>query len=52
MNARPAVRRLGRRWLEIGLYIAPAAALYGLFVIVPVVQAVRYSFYSWNGLGP
>src|SRR6185503_5383497 len=26
--------------------------LYVLFVIVPVVQAVRYSTYAWNGLGP
>jgi raffinose/stachyose/melibiose transport system permease protein len=26
--------------------------LYTLFVIIPIVQAVRYSFYKWNGLGP
>jgi raffinose/stachyose/melibiose transport system permease protein len=52
VEARPAVRRLGRKWLQIGLYVGPAAALYILFVIVPVVQAVRYSFYSWDGLGP
>jgi raffinose/stachyose/melibiose transport system permease protein len=52
VTARPAVRRLGRRWLEIGLYVGPAAALYILFVLVPVIQAVRYSLYSWNGLGP
>ena len=50
--ARPAVGRLSRKWLQIGLYVGPAAALYVLFVIVPVVQAVRYSLYSWNGLGP
>jgi raffinose/stachyose/melibiose transport system permease protein len=40
-----------RRWLEIGLFLAPAIALYAIFLIVPVVEAVRYSFYSWNGLG-
>jgi raffinose/stachyose/melibiose transport system permease protein len=51
-RGRPAVRRLGRKWLQIVLYVGPAAALYILFIIVPVVQAVRYSFYSWNGLGP
>ena len=49
--ARPSVRRLGRKWLLIGLYLAPAAALYILFVLVPIVQAARYSVYSWNGLG-
>jgi raffinose/stachyose/melibiose transport system permease protein len=26
--------------------------LYVVFVIVPVIQAVHYSLYSWNGLGP
>jgi raffinose/stachyose/melibiose transport system permease protein len=49
---RPAVRRRGRKWLRIVLYVGPAVALYILFVIVPVVQAVRYSLYGWNGLGP
>lgn len=51
-KARPAVARPGRRWLEIGLFLAPAIALYSIFLIVPVVQAVHYSFYSWTGLGP
>jgi raffinose/stachyose/melibiose transport system permease protein len=50
-RARPAVPRLSRKWLEIGLFIAPATALYIIFLIVPVVQAVHYSFYAWNGLG-
>jgi raffinose/stachyose/melibiose transport system permease protein len=49
---RPAVRRVGRKWLQIGLYVGPAAALYIVFILVPVVQAVHYSFYSWTGLGP
>jgi raffinose/stachyose/melibiose transport system permease protein len=51
-RVRPAVRRPRRKWVEIGLFLAPAIALYVVFLIVPVVQAVRYSFYSWNGLGP
>jgi raffinose/stachyose/melibiose transport system permease protein len=50
-RARPAVRRPGRKWLEIGLFLAPAVALYAIFLVVPVVQAVHYSFYAWNGLG-
>ena len=52
LRRRPAVRRLGRKWLRIGLYIGPAVVLYVVFVIVPVIQAVHYSLYSWNGLGP
>ena len=50
-QARPAVLRLRRKWLQVALFLAPALALYILFLIVPVVQAVRYSFYDWNGLG-
>src|SRR5262249_10387200 len=49
---RPAVRRLGRKWLRIGLYIGPAVVLYVVFVIVPVLQAVHYSPYAGSGLGP
>ena len=52
LRRRPAVRRLGRKWLRIALYIGPAVLLYVVFVIVPVVQAVHYSLYSWSGLGP
>src|SRR5262245_64483147 len=52
LRRRPAVRRLGRKWLRIALYIGPAALLYVVFVIAPVVQAVHYSLYSWSGLGP
>jgi raffinose/stachyose/melibiose transport system permease protein len=37
--------------LQIALFLGPATALYCIFLIVPVVQAVHYSFYSWTGLG-
>ena len=60
--ARPAGRPDGRRpsrlsgqWrkrLEIAFFVGPALVLFALFVVVPVVQAVRYSAFSWNGLGP
>jgi raffinose/stachyose/melibiose transport system permease protein len=50
-RARLAVPRLNRKWVEIGLFLSPALALYAIFLIVPIVQAVHYSFYSWNGLG-
>jgi raffinose/stachyose/melibiose transport system permease protein len=40
-----------RRWTTIALFIAPALALYGLLVIAPVLQAMYYSGFKWNGLG-
>ncbi|MGH2474880.1 MAG: carbohydrate ABC transporter permease, partial [Candidatus Limnocylindrales bacterium] len=30
--------------------LAPALALYALFVLYPIVQSMRYSLYDWNGL--
>jgi raffinose/stachyose/melibiose transport system permease protein len=50
-RARPAVSRISRKWVGIALFLLPAVALYVIFLIVPVVQAVHYSFYAWNGLG-
>jgi raffinose/stachyose/melibiose transport system permease protein len=50
----PARRRPGpsTRWLTIGLFVLPALALYAVFVILPVIQAMQYSLYKWNGLTP
>jgi len=50
-ESRPAAVRINRRRAEIGLFLLPAIALYVVFLIVPVVQAVHYSLYAWNGLG-
>jgi raffinose/stachyose/melibiose transport system permease protein len=45
--------RRGRdRLLTIALFLLPAVVLYGVFVVVPVAQAIYYSFYKWNGLTP
>ncbi|GAA2727724.1 carbohydrate ABC transporter permease [Cellulomonas aerilata] len=49
---RRSVSSNARKRLEIAFFVAPALALFVLFVVVPVVQAVRYSTYKWNGLGP
>jgi raffinose/stachyose/melibiose transport system permease protein len=49
---RPAVGRVARKTLRIAAYLAPAVVLYTVFIIVPVVQAVHYSFYDWDGLQP
>jgi raffinose/stachyose/melibiose transport system permease protein len=52
--SRPARRRSGRRsrWLTIGLFALPALVLYAVFVLLPVLQAMQYSLYKWNGLAP
>ena len=41
-------RRTGRMILA---FLLPALLLYGLFVLLPVIQAARYSLFKWNGLG-
>jgi raffinose/stachyose/melibiose transport system permease protein len=33
-------------------FLLPALLLYGVFVLYPIVQSVRYSGYDWNGLEP
>jgi raffinose/stachyose/melibiose transport system permease protein len=33
------------------LFLPPALLLFTLFVILPVVEAGRYSFFNWNGYG-
>ena len=33
-------------------FLLPAAAMYALFVLFPLVQASYYGLFSWNGLGP
>jgi raffinose/stachyose/melibiose transport system permease protein len=52
--SRPARRRPGppARWLTIGLFVLPALILYAVFVLLPVLQAMHYSLYKWNGLAP
>lgn len=43
-----AVARAQAGWL----WVLPALALYGGFVLFPLTQTVRYSFYDWDGFGP
>ena len=33
-------------------FLLPAATLYNGLVLLPVIQAIYYSFWRWNGLGP
>jgi raffinose/stachyose/melibiose transport system permease protein len=52
--ARPARRRRGslRQKLELALLLSPALVLFVGFVLLPVVVAVYYSLYRWDGFGP
>jgi raffinose/stachyose/melibiose transport system permease protein len=48
-------RRPRLRWgqiVTIAGFLLPAAVLYIGLVLLPVVQAVYYGFFRWNGLGP
>jgi raffinose/stachyose/melibiose transport system permease protein len=42
----------GRKGLEIAFFVAPALAIFLLFVVWPVIKAVQYSLYNWKGYGP
>ena len=50
-----ATRRPRIRWGQVATiigFLLPAAILYSGLVLLPVVQAIYYSFWRWNGLGP
>ncbi|MDF1602561.1 sugar ABC transporter permease [Nocardioides sp. YIM 152315] len=52
---RVAPRPVGSGWrqrLEIAFFVTPALALMAVFVVWPVVSAVRMSFFRWKGFGP
>ena len=51
-SRRPRLRRVRRETLLGWLFLLPALAFYGLFVLQPLVLTVQYSFYDWNGVGP
>ena len=55
MTAAGRADRAGARRRRTGLmilaFLLPALVLYGLFVLLPVIQAARYSLFKWNGLG-
>ncbi len=45
-------RSRSAKWPTIVLFVTPALVAYGLFVIVPMLQAIYYSLFRWNGLRP
>lgn len=42
-------RRPGERAWEAWLYVLPGFLVYAVFVLLPVAQTVRYSFFHWDG---
>jgi raffinose/stachyose/melibiose transport system permease protein len=53
-RARQGARQPGlrTRWWVGWLFVAPALAAYGVFVLWPLVLTVEYSLYKWDGIGP
>jgi raffinose/stachyose/melibiose transport system permease protein len=55
---RPAVsvsprRSEARRGAIIGwLFVLPALAMYAIFVLLPLLMSIQYSFVRWDGIGP
>ncbi len=49
---RNATRLRPERIATIIGFTLPAILLYSALVLWPILQAVRYSLYKWNGLGP
>jgi len=47
-----ASRRRWEKLFTILLFLVPPLLLYVYLVIFPVIQAIYYSFWKWNGLGP
>jgi raffinose/stachyose/melibiose transport system permease protein len=53
LSRRTFLRRMFRRETILGwLFVMPALAMYAVFVLVPAVLSLQYSFYRWNGIGP
>lgn len=34
------------------LFVLPALAIYAVFVLLPLLLTIQYSFFRWNGVGP
>lgn len=51
-NSRRAANKVARREALIGwAFVLPALFMYTLFVIIPFLMSVQYSFFRWDGIG-
>jgi raffinose/stachyose/melibiose transport system permease protein len=52
-SRRNFLQRIFRRETFIGwLFVLPALLMYAVFVLVPFMLTIRYSFFKWNGVSP
>jgi raffinose/stachyose/melibiose transport system permease protein len=48
-----SLNKVVRRETIIGwLFVLPALLMYAVFVLLPLLLTIVYSFYRWNGVGP
>ena len=53
VSRRNFLHRIFRRETFIGwLFVLPALLMYVVFVIVPFLSTIQYSFFKWNGVTP
>jgi raffinose/stachyose/melibiose transport system permease protein len=45
-------KRIRRETFVGWLFVLPALLMYAVFVLVPFLLTILYSFYRWNGVGP
>jgi multiple sugar transport system permease protein len=41
-----------RRRIAAALFLAPALIVFGIYVVYPILQSIRLSFYDWDGIAP
>jgi raffinose/stachyose/melibiose transport system permease protein len=52
-SRRITLTRVVRRETIIGwLFVLPALLIYAVFVLLPLLLSILYSFFRWNGVGP
>jgi raffinose/stachyose/melibiose transport system permease protein len=45
-------RRVRRETIIGWLFIIPALFMYAVFVLLPLLMSIQYSFFRWDGIGP
>jgi raffinose/stachyose/melibiose transport system permease protein len=47
------LHKMVRRETIVGwLFVLPALLIYAVFVLLPLLLSIQYSFFRWNGVGP
>ncbi len=52
LPADPPAKRVRRETIVGWLFVLPALLMYAVFVLLPLLLTIVYSFYRWNGVGP